>query len=185
MENLVRSSNLSTKKSNIKMFKSLKRIFGWNVFNRCEWPQQLWNFQNDMLTPKLFSSSNLSTKPLQDSWFSDDKCKSLDKNLFKGSSVGSSGYIHNYISFCLGCDGWHGGLQYSGWLRSSVVGSVPPNDRMLPLLCRPVRTFIPKRDYCASGTSAHFYISIQRVFGSPLKYLFSWISGCTCIFIKC
>ena len=84
MENLVRSSNLSTKKSNIKMFISLKRIFGWNVFNRCEWPQQLWNFRNDMLltTPKLFSS-NLSTKPLQDSWFWDDKCKSLDKNLLK------------------------------------------------------------------------------------------------------
>ena len=50
-----------------------------------------------------------------------------------------------------------------------MVGSVPPNDRMLPLLCRPVRTFIPKRDYCASGISAHFYIFIQHVLRVPFK----------------
>ena len=166
MENLVRSSNLSTKKSNIRMFISLKRIFGWNVFNRCEWPQQLWNFRNDMLltTPKLFSS-NLSTKPLQDWWFWDDKCKSLDKNLLKGSSEGST-QLHILLPWLWWVTWW---LAVSGWLRSSVVGSVPPNDRMLPLLCRPVRTFIPKRDYCASGTSAHFYISIQHIFWVSFK----------------
>ena len=36
-----------------------------------------------------FFSSNLSTQPLQDSWFWDDKYKNLDNNLLMGSSEGS------------------------------------------------------------------------------------------------